>query len=162
MKFRYLAAIAALALVTAACGDITAVDNAVGDPATPVAAGTTAEPRVIDVELTEFAITADTFDVETGETVTFVVTNNGVVEHEFELSNDHEVEEHLASGHAEHQEDMDVELEEEAEELKLVLAPGATGELTVTFEDTTTLTQIVCLIPGHYEAGMEAAITFAG
>ena len=162
MRFRYLASIAALALVTAACGGTTTGDNVVGDPPTSVAAGTTAEPRIIDVELTEFAFTPDSFDVEVGETVTFVVTNNGVVEHYFELSNDHEVEEHLASGHAEHQEDLDIELEEEAEELILELAPGATGELTVTFEDTTTLTAIVCLIPGHYDAGMEAGITFSG
>lgn len=162
MKFRYPASIATLALVAAACGGATTAADAAGDLATPVSAGTTAEPRIIDVELTEFAITADTFDVETGETVTFVVTNNGAVEHEFELSNDHEVEKHLASGHAEHQEDTDIEHEEEAEKLKLVLAPGATGELTVTFEDTSTLTKIVCLIPGHYEAGMEAGITFAG
>ncbi len=153
MKFPYLASIAALALVAAACGGASTADDAVG---------TTTEPRVIDVELTEFAFTADSFDVEAGETITFVVTNNGAVEHYFEMSNDHEVEKHLASGHAEHEEDTDLELEEEAEELILELAPGTSGELTVTFEDTTTLTQIVCLIPGHYEAGMEAAITFAG
>jgi len=36
------------------------------------------------------------------------------------------------------------------------LAPGETGELTVTFDDESGW--VVCLIPGHYEAGMRMEV----
>ena len=41
---------------------------------------------------------------------------------------------------------------------KLALAPGETGELTVTFEDANDW--VVCLIPGHYAAGMRMEVLY--
>jgi uncharacterized cupredoxin-like copper-binding protein len=80
--------------------------------------------------------------------------NEGAIAHEFRLSNAHRVEEHLASGHEGHDEsgghhgDADVVQQ---------LEPGDEGEVTVTFpEDVSFFTEIACLIPGHYEAGMKA------
>jgi uncharacterized cupredoxin-like copper-binding protein len=46
---------------------------------------------------------------------------------------------------------------------KLVIPPGPTMTLTVTMpDDPTTYTRFVCLIPGHYEAGMVGEIVYSG
>jgi uncharacterized cupredoxin-like copper-binding protein len=125
--------------------------------------------RVVSVTMSEFA-----FDpaivVTAGETVTFVVTNAGVVEHEFRLSNAHRIEEHIASGHEGHDEggDMDDDMDmdegghhEENADVMIMVPAGETAEVTVTFPDDTTLyTDVACLIPGHYEAGMHAELSY--
>jgi uncharacterized cupredoxin-like copper-binding protein len=125
--------------------------------------------RVVNVTMSEFA-----FDpaivVTAGETVTFVVTNAGVVEHEFRISNAHRIEEHIASGHEDHDEggDMDDDMDmdegghhEENADVMIMVPAGETGEVTVTFPDDTTLyTDVACLIPGHYEAGMHAELSY--
>ena len=37
----------------------------------------------------------------------------------------------------------------------IVVKPGETAEMMMTFpEDTTLYTEMACLLPGHYEAGM--------
>ena len=150
--------------------------------------------RVLEVELSEFAIAADSFEFAPGETIEFVVTNAGVVQHEFRLSNQDRVDEHVAGGHADHDEGvmtdeemaaMDVEGAdhdegamtdeemaamddedadhdddghgEEADDAVLILEAGATGTLVFTFPDNDhDYTAAVCLIPGHYEAGMKS------
>ena len=61
--------------------------------------------RVVEVTMSEFAFDPGSLEVAAGETITFVVTNAGVVEHELRLSNQHRIEEHKASGHAEHGEE---------------------------------------------------------
>ncbi|MCH7668129.1 MAG: hypothetical protein IIC71_02845 [Acidobacteria bacterium] len=139
--------------------------------------------RVIEIELTEFAIAGSSFTFTPGETVEFVVTNSGVVEHEFRLSNADRVEEHLAGGHEDHDdsaieedhddaamEDMDKDEsdhddgdahDEEAEDAVLLLAAGETGTMEFTFPDNAEdYTAAVCLIPGHYEAGMATDLSF--
>ena len=142
MKKTLTLAIAA-ALVAAACG--TAVDDL------PTDLGGDAI-RVVAVTMSEFYFSPAVVEVEQGETVRFVVTNDGVAEHEFELSNDAAIAEHLEGGHDEHHEGLeDVDMAE-----KLSLAPGETGELTVTFDDE--YGWVVCLIPGHYEAGMRMEV----
>jgi uncharacterized cupredoxin-like copper-binding protein len=101
---------------------------------------------VVEVSMTEFAFTPASVAVEVGEPVTFIVTNDGVVPHEFEVTSPEGREGH---GHDDHG---------EASTLKLVLDPGETGELTVTFDGEQD--EIVCLIPGHYEAGMLLEVTY--
>lgn len=114
--------------------------------------------RVVEVSMTDLAFTPSVVDVVAGETIRFVVHNDGAIVHEFRLSNAHRIEEHLASGHDDHGEggghhgDTDVVLQLEA---------GDAGEVTVTFpEDVTFFTEIACLIPGHYEAGMKGTVTY--
>ncbi len=142
MKKTLTLAVAA-ALVAAACG--TAVDDLPTDLGGD-------DIRVVAVTMSEFSFSPAVVDVEQGETVRFVVTNDGVAEHEFELSNDAAIAEHLEGGHDEHHEGLeDVDMGE-----KLSLAPGETGELTVTFDDE--YGWVVCLIPGHYEAGMRMEV----
>ncbi len=178
--------------------------------------------RVVEVELSEFAIDAASFEFVAGETVEFIVTNSGVVEHELRLSNQDRVDEHVAGGHANHDEGTmsDEEMEamddeemdamddgdeavhndddghhdddeavhddgdeavhddgdeavhddgdeavhddgDEAADAVLILAAGETGTLVFTFPDNDhDYTAAVCLIPGHYEAGMAADLSY--
>ncbi len=109
----------------------------------------TMEMRTIEITAGEFAFSPASIDVEVGEMVTFVVTNDGVAPHEFEVTaaGDRDGHEHSAD-HA------------GTSESKLVLEPGETGELMVTFDGE--VDEIVCLIPGHYEAGMLMEINYGG
>ena len=114
--------------------------------------------RVIEVVMTEFAFEPASFSVVAGETVRFVVTNDGVVDHEFRLSNAHRVEEHMASGHADHAEEGGHH--EEGGDVFIIVKPGETGEVEMTFpEDASLYTEVSCLLPGHYENGMTAPLT---
>ena len=179
MIMRRIAVVAALAVVAAACGG--GDDAAPGDaPAQTTSAagstsdGTTAPTDGIEVVLSEFAFEPGSFEVAAGESVTFVVTNTGVVEHELRLSNTTRIEEHLEGGHADddHDEavgeesdadhDDEVDSDVDAEDVFLLLDPGETGELTFTAPDDRSLyTEVVCLVPGHYEAGMKAPLTIS-
>ena len=225
---------AALFLITAACGRVPAdsasaavavSDQAVQEDADHAADGDDhaeeadhIQPsgdadRVLEVDLSEFAIDAHGFEFTAGETVEFIVTNSGAVEHEFRLSNQVRVDEHIAGGHADHDDAMsgdemaemdheDGEMTDEemaemddseaheddghahetdevheekgpddeavheeqsdaaegghaVEDAVLILGPGETGTLVFTFpENDHDFTAAVCLIPGHYEAGM--------
>ena len=137
--------------------------------------------RTVEVELNEFAIEATNLVFAPGETIEFMVTNSGVVEHELRLSNQARVDEHLEGGHADHDEAMtDEEMAAmdpgeagheddghqddghamEAADAVLTLAAGESGTLIFTFPDNDQdFTAAVCLIPGHYEAGMATNIT---
>ena len=172
------ALIIAVVLVAAACsgaGEISADDPVVeADVATEEDHATEETgqdavsddvDRVIEVDMTEFAFAADSFALTPGETVKFVVTNSGVAEHEFRLSNQDRIDEHIAGGHDDHAEapDDDDEAAQEAgaADVVLVLAAGETVPLVFTFpENDHDYTAIVCLIPGHYEAGMTTDIAF--
>lgn len=115
--------------------------------------------RTVEVTMTDFEFTPSSYEVTAGETVRFVVSNNGAVEHEFRLSNEHRIEEHLASGHEDHGEE-DGHHDEDGDVILLVPA-GETGEMVVTFPDDTSIySEVVCLLPGHYEAGMKAPIQY--
>lgn len=57
---------------------------------------------VVDIVMDDFSFEPSTIEVLAHETVLFRVTNVGLVEHEFRLSNGHRIEERLASGHEDH------------------------------------------------------------
>ncbi len=124
--------------------------------------GATAEKdRTVQVAMNEFSFEPGDFEAKAGETIEFVVTNLGVVEHEFRLSNEHRIEEHLAAGHADH-DDASADGHHEGGDVVLLVQPGETGSITVTFgEDTTLYSEVACLIPGHYEAGMKAPMNLS-
>ncbi len=116
--------------------------------------------RVVEVVMTEFAFEPETVQVSAGETIRFVITNDGAVAHEFRLSNPHRIEEHIAAGHEDHGEESGHH--EEGGDVLIEIEPGETGELEMTFpEDTSLYTSIACLLPGHYEAGMAGDLTYA-
>lgn len=111
--------------------------------------------REIDVGLSEFAFGPDTVSVVSGETVRFNLTNTGVVEHEFRLSNQPRIDEHIAAGHASSGADHGT-----TPDIVVLVQPGETRSVDVTFPDTTSYTVIACLIPGHYEAGMSGSVDY--
>ena len=115
--------------------------------------------RTVDIVMTDYAFEPEQLEVSAGETIRFVVVNEGAVDHEFRLSNAHRIEEHLASGHADHDDEGGHHGEDG--DVFIVLEPGQAGELVVTFpEDTTVYTETACLLPGHYEAGMKGTINY--
>ena len=164
MRFRTFAVmLAAIVLVGPACGD---------DDATAEDDGT----RTIEIELTDFQFSPDLAAVSAGQTVEFIVTNHGAVEHEFRVTTQRGIDDHIAGGHQEHlgdddmddddmgdMDDDDMGGDDIGEMPKLVIPPGETMTLTVTMhDDPTTYTRFVCLIPGHYEAGMVGEIVYSG
>lgn len=90
--------------------------------------------------------------VPAGVPVTFVVTNLGGIEHEFVLGDEAAQQEHEAAmqhmGGTMAMDDPDA----------IVVAPGATKELTVVFGEPGEMIA-GCHVPGHYAAGMRAVIT---
>jgi len=172
-------------MVTAACSNSAAVnipdtapvdDHATEDAQTVVPSGEA--DRVVEVELSEFAIAADNLKLVPGETVEFIVTNSGVAQHEFRLSNQDRVDEHIAGGHEDHDDGtmsdeemaaMDDESDdheddgqgEEAEDVLLIVEAGETGTILFSVPDNDhDYTAAVCLIPGHYEAGMATNLSY--
>ena len=73
-----------------------------GDEAPREDDATEIEGRMIQITMSEFAFEPTSIEVSAGETVTFMIENVGAIEHEFRLSNAHRIEEHIASGHADH------------------------------------------------------------
>jgi uncharacterized cupredoxin-like copper-binding protein len=194
---KFFILIAGVALIAAACGGTAASsDNDVPSAPTTIVTTTTVADdhadddhaeeasdddhadeadRAIEISMTEFAFGVDPLEVAAGETIEFVVTNAGVVPHEFRLSNAHRIEDHIASGHEGHMDDGmaddmdDGKDEAEAEghhedgDIVVLLEAGETSTIMVTFPDDTTLfTELACLIPGHYEAGMNTEIAYTG
>ena len=90
--------------------------------------------------------TPDRFSVERGETIRFVVKNDGQVLHEMVLGSEDALKEHAALMKKfpgmEHDEPYMVHV-----------APGKTGEIVWQFSRAGTV-HFGCLIPGHFEAGM--------
>jgi len=100
----------------------------------------------------QMRFTPSTIEVQTGETVRFVVHNAGKAAHEMVLGSEQEIRQHAqamqqGAGHeAGH-----------GHGAAIAVAAGQTGEWVVRFDQTQTL-QMACLIPGHYEAGMRGTV----
>lgn len=139
------ALVPAAALALAACGG--------GDGSAP-ASPTDAAGGVRTVEITALdtlRFEPESITVAVGETVRFVVTNEGQAVHDFfvgteeeQMAHEQEMAEMGGMGHG------------SAE--GLVLDPGATGELTVTFDEPGEVL-FACHQPGHYAAGMVGTVS---
>jgi len=135
---RAYAVFIALALVVAACGGATGG----GDGGAADGGGATS----VTVTGTEFAFdpVGVTVPADTNVTVTF--ENGGTIEHEWTVLNTR------ISSEAEFSEDMVL--------LRLV-APGG-GSDSGTLNLPAGEYQVVCAIPGHFDAGMEGTLTVSG
>jgi uncharacterized cupredoxin-like copper-binding protein len=111
--------------------------------------------RNIEIEaLDELAWDPASVTVQAGEPVTFTVTNEGELQHEFILGPEdvQEAHEMAAMEGMEHG-------EAGPEALAVVeLAPGETKEVTVTFEEPGEVLY-GCHEPGHYDGGMVGTVT---
>jgi uncharacterized cupredoxin-like copper-binding protein len=181
---RKTAILIAIAMIAAACGggatNLADDATAAGDtPATVPAAETHDDAvahdddaadshdddaeagRTVQVAMAEFVFNPTEVAVSKGETVLFEVTNDGVIEHEFRLTTEHAAMEHMAAGHQGHGDEA-VAGEPDHGEVILLVAPGETGTITVTFDHDADFDLMACMLPGHYEAGMHAPLTLEG
>ena len=146
-QIRFVAASAAvLALLAAACSGSGSVK---GTPAASAAAPTAA--TTIEVTLYDtLQMDPNQLSVPAGQAVTFVVTNDGVLDHEFFVG-----DETAQAGHAQEMATMGGMAHDES--MGIGLKPGETKELIVTFK---TAGQMFagCHVAGHYAGGMKAAI----
>ncbi len=110
--------------------------------------------RQIEVSMNEYSFEPESVAVEAGETIEFLLVNNGVLPHEFRLTNDHSIAEHLASGHADH----GAESEDHHAAPVIEVPAGESASLVVTFEQDLEFDTIACLLPGHYELGMHGSL----
>lgn len=162
---RYLALLMALGLVLAACSSDDSSDTtmaadmdmegefAFGDPMEASSAD-----RVIEITANDdFTFSPTGATVTKGETVTFRVTNDGKIPHDFVLGD--------AQMQDEHEEEMaemagdDMAMHDEPN--AFVLEPGETKEMTwhMTGSD---LILFGCHQPGHYAAGMKGSVVVTG
>ena len=127
--------------------------------------------RTIEITMGDNYFEPESFDVRSGETILFVIHNEGEFLHEFNLG--------TAAMHAEHQEEMmtmmehgmltdsginhdmmdmdhsgmDMTEHKHDDPNTVLVEPGSTQELVWTFKDATGL-EFACNVPGHYDSGM--------
>jgi len=117
--------------------------------------------RTIEVVATDNAFSLKALPVTDGETVRFVIRNDGVDPHEFLIG--------TAAEHAEHLKMMKAMIEQQKRgghvtamphhDNGVTVRPGETATFVWTFARAADL-QFACDIPGHYEDGMHGPITF--
>ncbi len=92
--------------------------------------------------------------VKDGETIKFVVINEGSIKHEFSIGTKDE--------HAEHGVMMmdNPDMHHPPGTNTVSLAPGETQTLIWTFEEAWQV-EVACNVPGHYQAGMVSKVEFA-
>ena len=112
-----------------------------------IAADPAEATRTVEVSMSDaMRFTPESITVEVGETVRFVVANDGEVMHEFVLGTTESNDEHAA---------MMVKFPgmEHDEPYMAHVAPGETGEIVWTFNRAGDCA-FACLIAGDYQAGM--------
>ena len=142
-----------------------------GDIGKPAKAS--AATRTITVVMHDSYYEPERLEIREGETVRFVIRNEGTLVHEFNIG--------TAEMHAAHSSEMQMMVDhgvlkassidrEAAKQMQktmghgmhdepnsVLLEPGKTGEITWTFPAHATL-EFACNVPGHYDAGMAGAI----
>ncbi|MGI9253837.1 MAG: plastocyanin/azurin family copper-binding protein [Thermomicrobiales bacterium] len=102
---------------------------------------------IVPVELKEFHITAGQTVFRTAQPYTFVVSNAGVIPHEFVI---------------ELRDSMDEAIERDGVKADMSdIMPGTTRTLDWTFDQPGQY-KMSCHVPGHYEAGMDTPIDVVG
>ncbi len=112
--------------------------------------------RVIEVRMDDqMRFVPDTLEVQAGQAVRLMVHNAGRLPHELVLGTAEQIREHaqqMKQGHDQaHSHDA-------AGATAIEVEPGKTGELVLRFTQPGRF-EIVCLIAGHYEAGMRGSLT---
>jgi uncharacterized cupredoxin-like copper-binding protein len=117
-----------------------------GRPGDPKSASRTVTVQMSDT----MRFSPDSLNVNRGETIRFVVKNDGKLLHEMVLGSEKSLEEHAALmrkfPEMEHDEPYMVHVE-----------PSKTGEIVWTFDKSGQIS-FACLIPGHFEAGMTGKV----
>jgi uncharacterized cupredoxin-like copper-binding protein len=149
----FVAAVGAAGLAQAH-GDDQGKARAVKAEQTPfgIAGNRSKATRVVGIDMMDqMRFIPSTVTLKRGETVRFVVANNGGTLHEMVLGTQAELAEHAALMK------KFPEMEHDAPSMVHV-KPGAKGEIVWRFNRAGTF-QFACLIPGHFDAGMVGTIT---
>jgi len=143
---------AAFALVTVASIPLVAVahnpeaHSAVGEPGRAAAVTRTIQVKMSD----SMRFHPEKISVKRGETIKFVVHNDGIEPHEFMLGEIKELQEH-----AEVMRKHPTMVHDDPN--AITVNPGQTGELIWKFTKSGRI-DFACLIPGHFEKGMKGDI----
>jgi uncharacterized cupredoxin-like copper-binding protein len=133
--------------------------------------------RTVEVRMGDIFFEPKVMEIKAGETVRFVLQNEGALLHEFNLGK--------AASHAAHQKEMAAMFQngtlsptaahvmsnidhamggmkmvgmEHDDPNSVLVGPGAREELVWTFSETTDL-EFACNVPGHYQSGMVGKVT---
>lgn len=115
--------------------------SAVGEPGNPKAVS-----RVIRIAADDIKFVPKSVTVKVGQTVKFVITNHGVLLHEFVIGDQVEQAEH-------EQEMQSMRAMEHKDPNAVSVKPGETQALVWKFTSVGA-TEYACHVPGHYAAGM--------
>lgn len=150
LAFRLGLGATALALIAAACGPAAAPS-----PTAPPSPGptTSAGPGATEISVLlsdSFTMDPPSMPVTAGTTVTFRLTNTGVLDHEFFVGD--------AAAQDEHEAEMQAGGMRHDDPNGVSVAAGTTKTFEYTF---TTPGELIagCHVSGHYAAGMKATIT---
>lgn len=166
MKRLFIAAALAVASLPSFASSVDSF--AFGEPA-PAGKAT----RTVEVVLKDIAFEPKSLEVKAGETVRFVLINEGKLPHEFNLGD--------KAMHAEHQKEMiamqgklfTAGMNHEGMDHgqmnhgeghghgggnTVLVPPGQRAELTWTFRKSAPI-EFACNVPGHYQAGMVGPLT---
>jgi len=127
--------------------------------------------RTYEIRMGEMYFTPNTVRVMPGETVRFIVINEGEAVHEFNLGNEDAWEAHAAEMNRMVDEGMieyDVLRHTKMRQMGMMhadpnavlLEPGERAEIIWTFPDEVTEIGIACNVPGHRESGMIQDVIF--
>ena len=110
--------------------------------------------RTINITMTDnMRFTPDKIEVKQGETIKFLLKNDGKMLHEMVIGTKKELEEHAALM-------LKFPTMEHEEPYMAHVPVGKTGEIIWTFNRAGDF-DFACLIAGHYQAGMVGKITVA-
>jgi Uncharacterized copper-binding protein len=107
--------------------------------------------RTIRITTLDISMDKTRLDVRAGETVRFIVTNKGQLDHEFIIGDAREQTEH----EQEMQQMAGMDMPDESN--GITLKPGQTKILIWTFGQNGEV-EFACHVPGHYSAGMVGKI----
>ena len=136
-----------------------------GQPGDPAKAD-----RVVEVSMTEMAFDPSNIEIMEGETITFVVSNDGEIVHEFNLGTEKMWQGHLDEmmkmmdtgmmtvDKIDHDKMMQAGMMHD-DANSVLLEPGQKAKVTWTFGEKTEL-GFACNVPGHRESGMVGEISF--
>jgi uncharacterized cupredoxin-like copper-binding protein len=116
-----------------------------------IAGDARAVKRTVEFKMTDaMRFTPDKLEIKQGETVKFIIKNDGSVLHEFVLGTKTDLDEHAA---------LMVKFPnmEHSEPYMAHVGSGKTGEIIWTFNKAGDF-DFACLIAGHYQAGMVGKI----
>jgi uncharacterized cupredoxin-like copper-binding protein len=120
-----------------------------------IAGDAKAAKRTIEIKMTDnMRFSPDKIEVRQGETVRFVVSNDGKMMHEFVIGTKKELDAHAVQM-------MKFPNMEHDEPYMAHVKPKAKGEIIWTFNKAGDF-DFACLIAGHYQAGMVGKIKVIG